>query len=228
MNREEVARRRAAAADEFNRHESRTDGRTVVDLLDEGLTLLANTLYIRLHEDVESMIGADSMLMPVSPAKTRVQTLAEIDLFQIAESASLVQQSGHVGDAGRWYVPWLSRLRLGDAPPAGGEQNRISAYLAQTAQYRRLSFTDVLARVVPESRRAPLVLFQIFPLAVQLVTAQAFGDSAAVTELRHQQAERLPSMADCRYCNGRVLGKGEQCPRCGNPLWNAQWLTAAD
>ena len=82
--------------------------------------------------------------------------------------------------------------------------------------------------VVHESLAAPLVLFRLLPPAVQIVTARAFGDRKTADELRSQQAALLPSISDCRQCGGIVLGDSEQCPKCGNPLWTYEWLTAAD
>lgn len=64
MQQEITAARRAKAVYELREHENRTDAIQVVDHLDSGLTLLAELLYVRLHEDVEKMLGLDSMLAP--------------------------------------------------------------------------------------------------------------------------------------------------------------------
>ncbi|MCC6124903.1 MAG: hypothetical protein IT426_08075 [Pirellulales bacterium] len=85
-----------------------------------------------------------------------------------------------------------------------------------------------MAHILHEAASAPLVVFRLFPLAVQIVTARAFGDRKTADELRSRQADILPSINDCRHCRGRVLDVGEPCPKCGNPLWTYEWLIAAD
>jgi hypothetical protein len=228
MAAEELAARRAAAAREFDEHEHRDDGARLVDSLDNGLTLLADTLYVRVHEDVENMIGRDSMLMPLSPAKSRARTIEEIDFYQVAESAMIVRRLGWVRAEEDWYGPWLARLRFGVLPAAGAEWTRIAKYASQAADQRRLAFSNVLAQVLPESRRAPLLLFQLVPLAVHVATALAFHDRAAALDARRQQILLLPAIDDCHQCGGHLLGNGEQCPLCGNPLWNSKILLSAD
>ena len=168
------------------------------------------------------------MFMPVSEQKAEVTTLTEIELFQIAESAAAARDCGYAGEAHEWYLGWLVRLRLGHAPAEPRIDARLADYLAKTPEGRRLAFSTVLARVLPESRQAPLVLFQLYPLAVQIATAVAFGDSRAASAARSQQLAILPSIGDCRPCHGKVLDSGEQCPGCGNPLWKPEWLTAVD
>ena len=105
---------------------------------------------------------------------------------------------------------------------------RAKAYLAETSDQRRLAFGDALGRILRQSVQAPLVLFRLVPLAVQITTACAFGDRDTSSDLRRQQAVVLPAIMDCRECRGRLLECGKQCPACGNPLWEHEWLTAAD
>ena len=228
MQRDDSAVRRPAAAGELNAHENRSDGAQIVESLDRGLALLAQTLYIRLHEDVEQLVGADSMLMPVAPEKARICTLAEIGLYQVAESALLVREAEYLRDRSDWYVRWLTTLRFGPVSADGSELARIARYVGEKPDHRRLMFTDILSRVLPESRRAPLVLFRLVPLAVQLATALAFGDTARAGHARAAQAEYLPAMTDCQQCRARVLENTEQCAHCGNPLWKSPWLIAID
>ena len=85
-----------------------------------------------------------------------------------------------------------------------------------------------MGRVLPESRHAPLVLFLLFPLAVQIVTASAFDDRGTASGQRRQQTAILPAITDCRQCRGQLLEFTEQCTACGNPLWKYDWLTAVD
>ena len=66
------------------------------------------------------------------------------------------------------------------------------------------------------------------PLAVEIVTSLAFGDSPQATQLRARQAALLPVIVDCHHCRGKLLDNGEQCPECGNPLWQFDWLSSVD
>jgi hypothetical protein len=215
------------AAEELNRREDRDDGERVVRSLMDGLTVLKNQAYERMHQDVEAEIGADSMLMPISLVKTEQRTLQEIELFQIAES-TLVAREHYIRSDSEWFVPWLTQLRLGDEGNAKECQQRLAAYLHQSADDRRLHFGDVMADVFPMSRRAPLVLFRLLPRAAQVATALAFGDHLTASEFRSRQLFHLPAIEDCQDCHGMLLDNGEKCRRCGNPVWNHEWLTSAD
>ena len=103
---------------------------------------------------------------------------------------------------------------------------RIEAYRSAGRDQRRLAFTDVLANVLHESRKVPLVLFRLLPLSVEIATSLAFGDAQAASDARDRQLTTLPAIRDCSRCRGEVLDNGEQCPQCGNPLWKFDWLTA--
>jgi hypothetical protein len=216
------------SVEEFNRHEGRGDGEAAVLWLDRGLTMLRTSLYLRMHQDVERVIGRDSMLMPVSELRTMILANQTIEAYQIAESAAAARHFRYVADAEIWYLDWLARLRLGEKDWRGEIVERTKTLFAQTAEARRRAFSDEMAHVLHESLDAPLVLFQLLPPAVRIVTAQAFGDRKTAEELRSGQAAILPSINDCRQCRGQVLEGGEQCPKCGNPLWTYEWLTAAD
>jgi hypothetical protein len=215
-------------AKEFEQQTGRRDGQQAVADLRSGLALLGNLLWLRLHEDVEKAFGADSMLVPVSESRCHAQTKFEIALYEIAESAAAVRRLGYWLAKGEGYVPWLAKLVLEDSPLSETHRQLIEAYMSKPAQARRLAFTDVLAKVLPESRRAPLVLFQVFPLAVQIATALAFGDHLAADKLRASQVDHLPVIPGCPQCRGRVLENGEACSRCANPLWTTEWLTSVE
>jgi hypothetical protein len=216
----------AELAEEFNRHARRSDGERVIGSLNSGLALLQNLLYSRLHEDVERIIGRDSMLVPVSELKTLQATKVEITLYQIAESWVTAGNLNRMNLEEDWCLRWLARLRLGESQVEDKMMERMTGYLSKTPHERRLDFTDVLTKVLPESRQAPLVLFELFPLSVQIVMAVALGDPAGASELRHRQSIHLPAIADCRLCRGQVLENGAQCQVCGNPLWKHEWLVA--
>ena len=216
------------AIEEFDRHEDRTDGVRVVRSLVDGLNMLRSVTFRRVHQDVQVEYGMDSMLIPVSLEKSERQTKTEIELFQIAEATKAAKDNEYVAFDDDWFAEWLTRLRLADEAGSEANQNRLASYFAQSTSERRLAFSDVLAEVFPESRRAPLVMFRLLPRAVRIVVSLAFGDHLTATELRSRQILHLPAIEDCQDCDGLVLDNGERCDRCGNPLWNYQWLTSSD
>jgi hypothetical protein len=218
----------AALADEFDCHENRKDGAQVVRCLVNGLSLLRDTLWRRVHQDVEQSLGTDSLYMPVSETKAKQLTIAEIEVYEIAESALAATSFGYVAEHGGWYLQWLARLRSAQLGPEPQVVERCRSYLFSPADDRRLTFVDRLGRVMPESRRAPLVLFRLVPLSIQIATASAFHDRGTAERLRREQATILPAITDCQECRGQVLECVEQCRCCGNPLWKHAWLTAAD
>ena len=228
MKQEEFTERHVVAVEEFNRHENRHDGEHVSGSLTGGLAILRDSLYSRVHLDVERELGTDTMLVPISEMKAEASTKTEIDLYQIAESATAVREHGYVRTDAQWYCRWLTRLRLGEAATDAETVERLDDYMSRTPDDRRLAFTDVLATVLAESTRAPLVLFRLLPLSVEIATALAFGDHTAALDARNRQTSLLPAIDYCHRCHGKVLENGEQCPGCGNPLWKFEWLTAAD
>ena len=228
METEESVQRLQHAVEEFNRHEHRGDGVRVAGSLAGGLTLLRDLLYARVHDDVELRVGTDSMLLPVSLEKTAKTTKVEIDLYQAAVSAIAVRQQGYVSGSDDWYANWLVGFHLGRLAEDPRCAKRLATYLTGTPDGRRLTFTNVMARTMAESRRAPLVLFRLLPHAIEIVTALAFEDHVLCDAAREQQYHLLPSIRDCHHCRGKLLDNGEECRLCGNPLWKFEWLTAAD
>jgi len=224
----ESVERHASAVKEFNKHQHYGDAATVVGSLSSGLDRLRDSFYLRIHRDVERALGVDSMWMPLSEVRAERQTKLEIDLYQIAESAATVRDGDYLTDPDDWYLPWLGRLRLGDAHADVGNAARLSDYARKTTRDRRLAFSDVLGAVLQESRRAPLVLFRLMPSCVEIATALAFGDHARARDARKRQTTDLPAIRYCNQCHGDVLENGEQCRGCGNPLWKFEWLTATD
>lgn len=217
----------AQAGDEFNHHENRHEGTQVAFALVGGLRVIRDSLYLRVHRDVEQVIGRDSMLAPVSELKAQSRAIMEIDAYEIAESAIAVRRNGYAADVA-WYQAWLAKLLTRDPSVAEEVSARSTEYLSQTVDGRRLAFMNVLAGAMPESIRAPLVLFRLLPLAVHIATACAFRDHSTAGNLRRQQQSLLPGIVDCRECRGQVLECAEQCRRCGNPLWKYEWLTSTD
>jgi hypothetical protein len=218
----------AGAAEEFNCSGGRNDGARVADCLSRGLRILRDAFYLRIHQDVERVLGKDSLLMPVSELQALRRTTEEVEAYQIAESAAAVGQSGYLGERADWYLPWLVRLRLGEHSSSSQVLARCLEYASRSDDQRWLAFTDALARILPESRQAPLVLFRLYPLALRIVTADAFDDRETAAALRNRQAATLPAILACRVCHGQILPSDEPCPRCGNPLWKYEWLTTID
>jgi hypothetical protein len=216
----------AQAAKEFNSHTRRSDGERVAGSLNGGLSLLQDSLYFRLYDDVERIVGKDSMLMPISELKARRMTHTEIAVYQVAESSAAAEKLGCIGPDDHWYTHWLAGLRLGQSHVDARAVAQLTDYLSKTPHQRQLAFTDVLVKVIPDSRRAPLVLFELFPLSVQIVTAMALTDHTSAFKLRRQQLVHQPAIGDCHSCHGEVLENGEQCQACGNPLWKHEWLVA--
>ncbi len=216
------------AIESFNGHEQRDDGARVAHSLCSGLGLLYDLFYARMHFDVEENVGTDSMLVPVSEMKTLKATKNEIELFQVAESWWTATEYGYLTSDDDWYIQWLGRLRLGESFTDEHNTEQIAEYRSKTSDDRRLALIDVLLKVLPESRRAPLILFRLVPLAIHVATALAFGDQATALEARRRQIACLPAIGDCHQCRGAVMDNGDLCAVCGNPLWRFEWLTVAD
>ena len=218
----------AAAARELNRQGRRKDGARVVRGLTEGLDALRDAFYLRIHRDVQQTVGSDSMLMPVSELKAEQQAEEAIEIYQTAEAAAAAIRRGYVERPGDWFLGWLARLRLDERAAAPEVDQRLRDYFRLPAEQRALALTNALAAVLPEAMKAPLVLFRLAPLAVELVAALAFNDPATAGALRREQLALLPPIGYCQDCHGEVLALGEQCRVCGNPLWKHKFLTALD
>ena len=93
---------------------------------------------------------------------------------------------------------------------------------------RRLAFTDVLMRVLPESRKAPMVLFQLVPLAIQIVTAVAFGDAMRRRNCGSGRNRSCPPSPTVTLATAPCWTTADLCDVCSNPMWAYKWLTAAD
>ena len=70
MKESDPADRLRLAAEAFDARASRGDGARVAYGLSRSLTQLKEVLFRRLHADVESRFGTDSMYVPVSEAVT--------------------------------------------------------------------------------------------------------------------------------------------------------------
>jgi hypothetical protein len=216
------------AAHELNQAEDRSDGARVATGLSNGLGILCTSVYDRIHHDVETKLGKDSLMMPLSELKAKQRTSDEIEIYQIAEAGAAARHFGYISGSDDWCLQWLARLRLGDRGQDPNILDRVHNYFAEPSENRVLVFGDALVRVMPEARRAPLILFRLVPLAVQVAMACAFGDHDTAASLRRQQAAIQPAITDCRQCRARLLACEEQCRACGNPLWKYEWLESVD
>lgn len=224
----ECLARRNAAALELRGQQPDLQTEEITHHLVYGLNTLKSLMFKRIHDDVEASLGTDSMLLPVSLDEGEKLAKQEIEAYQTAVSTLITQQRGYVSVDLRWYVRWLGRLRLCEAMQQDKWRRRVRKYLRMDEDQQRLAFSRNLEHVFPEATRAPLILYRLFPLAIQIVTSVAFGDHLWAAELRNRQMFWLPEIGDCHECHGRPLDNGDQCGVCGNPLWNFNWLEAVN
>ncbi len=224
---EERCRRRGAAVEKFSVLSHRSDAPQIVARLDDGLALLRNLLYTRLQADVEQDFGRDSMLMPLSHAVTEHNVKGEIEAFMVAEVMDELVESADLPRPAE-NRQWLLELRLASRQDRPALEARADHYLLLKSRDRQLEFSDMLEELVREARLVPLVLYQLFPLAVRAAAALAFGDHLRGGEIRSRQASLLPAITDCRNCHGRLMEVDETCRECGNPIWTIRWMTHAD
>ncbi len=217
--------RRGSAAATFGIHENRGDALRVINSLCDGLDLLRESFYARVHLDVENIIGADSMMIPLSAIHTEEVTLTEIDAYLVSETVAEIRTAKYVADD-EWFCRWLRDLRLTGAPSDRPIDERLTTYLSKQPDDRRRTFSLTLERTFPEARRSPLIVYRLLPLAATIVASLAFGDIPRAEAARRRQTSWLPHISDCHECHGRLMENGEKCPQCGNPFWNFDWLTA--
>ena len=225
MQLQEQVGTRAGAVEELAIHEGRHDAERIVDSLTAGLTLLGDACNTRVFSDVLKVYPQDSMQVRFPP-KGELTGRTEIDLYLIVEAAFAAAEQRLIRSGGAWCATWLATLRLGETAGLPQAQRRLQNYTELPADARRLAFQKVLDKAIPESRRAPLVLLRLLPLAAGIATATAFGNLDLARALRKQQTSLLPAILDCHHCRGRLLDNGESCAECGNPLWKFNWLTS--
>lgn len=213
------------AASAFDKQFARTDGARVVASLMAGFDTLSKLALDRVSTDPESQFGVDSMVMPATVAKGHVAGYREIEMYVSVESDAAAIAHRYVPADTKWYFNWLSRLRLNEWYGELAVVGRLATYHAKPADGRRMMLETALERALPQAMHAPLVLFRVFPLAIEIVTAVGFGDLAGAEVVRKQQIAQLPHLSDCHECHGRLLDNGEECRQCGNPLWKSEWLT---
>jgi hypothetical protein len=225
MNQENRAERRAQAAAQLTQREGRGDAARIAGSLDDGLNLLCDLFYTRIHVDVEKNFGMDSMLIPVSPIKSEENAKLEIRLYQVVEAAAAAKNRQYFKSSDEEFLDWLAELQLGELRHVPTAVQRLGQY-TQRSQDRRRVFANALQRALPEAARAPLVVYRLLPMAVAIVTAVGFLDPVSAQEVRRKQIALLPGIGDCHQCHGAVLENGDRCSLCVNPLWKYEWLTA--
>ena len=225
MQLQEQVGTRVQAVEELTIHEDRQDAERIVDSLTGGLTLLGEACHRRVTTDVLKVFPQDSMQIHF-PVQGELEGKSEIELFLIVEAAFAAAEQRLIRSGAAWCATWLATLRLGETAGQPQAQRRLQNYTELPADARRLAFQRVLDKAIPESRRAPLVLLRLLPLAAGIATATAFGNLDLARSLRKQQTSLLPAILDCHRCRGRLLDNGESCPECGNPLWKFNWLTS--
>lgn len=218
-------RRNEAAAAELQEYCPEQEPQQIVDSLMAGMTQLQNLLMVRAHDDVQREFGTDSTTdMSLSRMETKARHAKfEIDAYACIVIDDEVTLSGYVDAPGKWFLNWLFRLRLGAGHESAFEQ-RVEHYRSENIEERRLKFVTKLQDVMPDSARAPLVLFRLFPRALRILPAVAFCDPLRAKQLRHEQLMLLPAIGDCHRCEGRLLENDESCHYCGNPIWEFNWL----
>ena len=222
----ECLARRTAAASQLAKQEPHLSAEQVTHSLVFGLNSLRAVLFQRIHDDVQSNVGNDSMLLPISVEESEQEAKCEIESFQVSVATLAVRDRQYMRSDMKWFVNWLGHLCLGEALNDMKWRRRIRHYLAMSEDELRLSFSRNLENVFPEARLAPLILYRLFPLSVRIVTAIAFGNHLDAAELRNRQMLWLPAIGDCHECHGRPLDNADQCSICGNPIWTYHWLCA--
>jgi hypothetical protein len=215
-----------AAVQEFVAHTQRNDATRIVASLTAGLDRLAVLMIDRVATEPEMKFGVDSMIMPRMVLSGHVAAGLEIELFQAVESADAAHKSRYLPETDDWYLRWLAKARLPDRCHEPAVIARLAVYRAKPSAARRLAFETALDRALPQAVRAPVVLYRLFPLAIEIATAIAFDDVPTAEVARKRQLEVLANLADCQACHGHLLDNGEECRQCGNPLWKFDWLTA--
>lgn len=224
---EECTRRRLTVAKVLATLLARSDASQIVARLDDGMSLLRNLLYTRLQADVRPRSIRDSMLVPLSPALTEHQTKGEIEAYMVAEIVDELAGCAASTPAATNHQ-WLLDLRFANWQDRAAVESQAESYLRLASRQRQLEFSDRLEKLFREARHAPLVLYQLFPLAVRAVAALAFGDHLRGGEIRNKQAKLLPDITYCRNCHGRLMEVDETCRECGNPLWTIEWVTQTE
>ncbi len=185
-----VCERREQAVAEFEHHRIGPDAKHAVQALDAGIAHLRDAYAERVHEDLEEEFGQDSMLAPPSLAREAQQILEarrEIEAYSCFLVANEITRHCYLDNAGDWILDWVLHLRFGDNREFAAQ--RAAVYRSMTPRERHVLFISLLKQALPESKKAPGVLFHLFNRGVKIVAAIAFGktdraQAAAETAVR--------------------------------------------
>lgn len=210
---------------ELTLHRDGVKSSAIVNSLWSGLTTLRKLFLARLHRDAPDLTWAR---LTVSGAKRGFhQAAEEIDIYSLIVVVAEAEHSGYSNGEIAWFRDWLLRLRWGDEITSAILE-RIQSYEHHSDGERRRRFASFLEQAIPEATHAPLIIYRLYPRAVRVATALAFGDALRAKEVRSEQISYLPIIGDCHQCHGLPLENGEICPDCGNPLWKINWLCATE
>jgi len=215
---------------ELTLHRAGVNSSAIVGSLWTGLNTLRKLFLARLHQEIESHFGVDSVWAPLRllEAKREFRRAAEeIEIYTLIVVVAETEHSGYTNGEIDWFRDWLLRLRWGDEIKRATLE-RMQSYEKHSDGERRRMFASFLEQAIAEATKAPLIIYRLYPRAVRIATALAFEDTMRAREVRSEQMSYLPVIGDCHQCHGRLLENGEICPDCGNPLWKTDWLCATE
>jgi hypothetical protein len=222
----EVHDRFEYAQAELTLHSGGVNSSAIVASLWAGLTTLRKLFLARLHQDIESHFSWAPLTATEAQREFR-HAAEEIDIYSLLVVIAEAEHSGYANDDLAWFRVWLLRLRWGVEIDAATLEH-IQSYEHHSDSERRRMFASFLEQALPAATEAPLIIYRLYPRAVRIATALAFGDALRARELRSEQISYLPVIGDCHQCHGLTLENGEICPDCGNPLWKIDWLCATE
>ena len=131
----------------------------VVDRLSANFNVLRDQLLKRVHDDVESRFWLDSTIAPMTESAEEREihrAQVEIELFMIVTAANELAEANYVEQDEKWCRQWLADLRLGENV-ADGIESRFASYMKRDLEHRRLLFSDLFARWLPDASAAHVV-----------------------------------------------------------------------
>ncbi len=200
MSVQDQSPRLAAAAAELAGHGHCHDAGQVVAGLADGLSLLRELFFERMHGDVERIIGYDSMLLGASAVRSEADTHIEIEIYEVVEAAAEAAAGQFTSDD-EWFCHWLARLRLGMAADKPAIAQRFSFYVGKPPDVRRRTFLGTAAAAV--SRIGPCAAGDLSAVSAGrrrvnrscLRRLESRGEVAAAADLLAPLHRRLPDLS---------------------------------
>ena len=215
---------------ELTRHSGGVNSSAIVGSLWAGLITLRKLFLTRLHQDIDTRFGVDSVWAPLNLLKAKREyrlAAEEIEIYSLLVVVAEAEHSRYAKGDLAWFRDWLLRLRWGDEMNPTALQ-RMQAYGKHSDGERRRMFASFLEQALPAATKTPLIIYRLYPRAVRIATCLAFDDALRAREIRNEQISYLPVIGDCHQCHGLPLENGEVCADCGNPLWKINWLCATE